>query len=253
MANTKTSTKNAAASTKATKKVVEQAPSASSTVEPASVPAPAPSKAEKPAKKASKKAVAPVVVESAPVVEDVKVVVAAAVPEPVAAAPTPAPVTEEEAATAPVNQPVDTIATRFVTLIEKLNTLATETRELTSLVRGLQKDHAKFVRDNQRNVAKRQNKTKRVASGFAKPTLLSDEMYAFLEIPKGDVVARNDVTRKLNQYVVTNNLRDDKDKRRILPDAKLKKLLNMGEGEQLTYFNIQKYIKHHFVKPVTAA
>jgi chromatin remodeling complex protein RSC6 len=249
----KTSVKTATpapSTTKASKKVVDQAAVGLSAA-PVKSEKKAVEKAEKPKKSVKKAATAPVVeapaaaeASSAATATEPVVTEVAASTEPAAAA------ADEEAKTQP-SVAGDNISSRFNTLLEKLTAMATETRELTTLVRNLQKEHAKFVRDNHRNIAKRQNKPKRVASGFAKPTLLSDEMYEFLSIPKGDVVVRNDVTRKLNQYVVSNNLRDEKDKRRIMPDAPLKKLLNIGDGEQLTYFNIQKYIKHHFLKPET--
>jgi hypothetical protein len=148
----------------------------------------------------------------------------------------------------------DVFAGRFASLLEKLASLGNSIREVTTEVRSLQKDHARFVRENSKRAAKRQRTTgKRTASGFAKPTLLSAEMYEFLDMEKDSMVVRNDVTRKLNEYVVKNELRDASDKRKILPDAKLRTLLNVPEGDTLTYFNIQKYIKHHFVKPVATA
>jgi len=146
----------------------------------------------------------------------------------------------------------DVFGPRFAALLDRLSSFSNEFREVTTLVRSLQKDHARFLRENTKRNAKRQRTAKRTASGFAKPTLLSDEMYSFLSIEKGTLVVRNDVTRKLNEYVVSNNLRDEADKRRIIPNATLRTLLNVPEGDSLTYFNIQKYIKHHFIKPVVA-
>ena len=156
-----------------------------------------------------------------------------------------------EAASAAV--PDDTFAPRFAALLERLQGLTNDVREVTTSIRVLQKEHTRFVRENSKKNTKRLNRVKRTASGFAKPTLLSDEMYDFLAIEKNTLVVRNDVTRKLNEYVLSNNLRDSKDKRNIIPDAKMRKLLNFTDGDSLTYFNIQKYIKHHFVKPVATA
>jgi chromatin remodeling complex protein RSC6 len=149
--------------------------------------------------------------------------------------------------------PEDTFSPRFAALLERLQGLTNDVREVTTSIRVLQKEHTRFVRENSKKNTKRLNRVKRTASGFAKPTLLSDEMYDFLAIEKNTLVVRNDVTRKLNEYVLSNNLRDSKDKRNIIPDAKMRKLLNFTDGDSLTYFNIQKYIKHHFVKPVATA
>jgi chromatin remodeling complex protein RSC6 len=148
----------------------------------------------------------------------------------------------------------DAFATQFSSLLEKIQSLSNELRGLATTVKNLQKDHSKFVRENSRKNAKRQTKkVNRAPSGFAHPTLLSKEMYAFLGKKDGELVVRNDVIRQLNAYVVDNNLREPTDKRRIVPDAKLKSLVNVPDGETLTYFNIQKYIKHHFIKPTTAS
>ena len=57
----------------------------------------------------------------------------------------------------------------------------------------------------------------------------------------------------INKYIVDNNLRKEEDKRQIIPDKKLSKLLNLDGSEQLSYFNLQKYIKHHFVKSEAVA
>jgi len=147
----------------------------------------------------------------------------------------------------------DSFAARFSSLLDRVQALGNEVRDITSMFRQLQKEHGRFVRDNTKAKTKRQNRVKRTASGFAKPTLLSDEMYDFLGLSKGTLVGRNDVTRKLNEYVLANNLRDVKDRRILTPDSKMRTLLNIKEGDSLSYFNIQKYIKHHFVKPVVVA
>ena len=43
-----------------------------------------------------------------------------------------------------------------------------------------------------------------------------------------------------------NNLQNLDDKRIILPDKPLQKLLRIKKTDQLTYFNLQKYMKVHF-------
>ncbi len=78
-------------------------------------------------------------------------------------------------------------------------------------------------------------------------------MTSFLGLKKDVEVARNEVTKMINKYIVDNNLRKEEDKRQIIPDKKLSKLLNLDGSEQLSYFNLQKYIKHHFVKSEAVA
>ena len=59
-------------------------------------------------------------------------------------------------------------------------------------------------------------------------------------------MARTDVTKELQQYILKHNLQDPKNGRHILADKKLQKLLRMKKEDQLTYFNLQKYMKPHF-------
>jgi chromatin remodeling complex protein RSC6 len=69
-----------------------------------------------------------------------------------------------------------------------------------------------------------------------------------LGVPKGSAMARTLVTKHINEYIKKNNLQDPTDKRIISPDAKLKSILSIGDGDKLTYFNLQTYIKQHFKK-----
>jgi upstream activation factor subunit UAF30 len=73
-------------------------------------------------------------------------------------------------------------------------------------------------------------------------------MYEFLSLEKGTLVARNVVTKMLNEYIKSNNLRLESDKRKILPDEKLKKIFNCSDNADVTYFNLQTHIKDHFIK-----
>ena len=60
-------------------------------------------------------------------------------------------------------------------------------------------------------------------------------------------VARTEVTKYLINYIKENNLQNETDRRKIECDEKLKNLLKVPLGEELTYFNIQKYMNRHFV------
>jgi chromatin remodeling complex protein RSC6 len=88
----------------------------------------------------------------------------------------------------------------------------------------------------------------RVPSGFVRPTKISDELAMFLGKPVGTEMARTDVSRLINGYIRVNNLQDPQNGRNINPDTKLRALLRLGENDELTYFNLQKYMKHHFIR-----
>jgi len=123
----------------------------------------------------------------------------------------------------------------------------------------LQKDVQRYMRESSRK-QKRKRKTaapadgvKRAPSGFAKPALISDELCNFLGKPSGTEMARTEVTQHITSYIKEHNLQNAQNKREIAPDAKLKTLLNINEGEVLTFFNLQKYMKVHFPKTGAAA
>lgn len=157
-------------------------------------------------------------------------------------------------ASTPVEQKVDPVAVPevvvpsvpevedpYVSILKKLATWQTEIKELVALVKVLQKTKGT------RKARKDSSNTKRTPSGFAKPTLLSDDLCDFLALPRGSALARTEVTRVINKYVKDNKLQDPNDKRTILLDAKLGKLITLKSGEKLTYFNLQTFIKHHFL------
>ena len=167
--------------------------------------------------------------------------------EAVAAAPAPA-VTETPAVAAG-----PTLNDEFSQVLTQLSALRTQMNQLNSNVRALQKRCDRELRAAQKAGKKKQRKVgNRAPSGFVKPTKISLELATFLGKPKGTEMARTQVTREINQYIRANNLQDPDNGRRILPDAKLRKLLNVGKTDVLTYFNLQRYMSPHFAKSVKA-
>lgn len=138
---------------------------------------------------------------------------------------------------------------KFQAVLEKLQSFVNDAKELITTVKTLQKEHAKLQKASSKKTRKvAADGAKRSPSGFAKPTKLSDELCDFLGVERGSSMARTIVTKHINEYIKTNNLQDQKDKRNINPDAKLKAILAIKESDKLTYFNLQTYIKQHFKK-----
>jgi chromatin remodeling complex protein RSC6 len=194
-----------------------------------------PSVEKKVAKKAaSKKAV------------DTPVVVAPVVLEEVVAAPV-------EATTAPAES---TLVEQSTDFFAKLQQLSSVISSLKAEYRSLEKKWVKELKNSAKNSnKKRKRAANRAPSGFVKPTQISDELATFLEKPTGIEMARTEVTRDINSYIRTNNLQDKTNGRKINPDARLANLLKINSGEELTYFNLQKYMSRHFsktAKPVVA-
>jgi chromatin remodeling complex protein RSC6 len=83
-------------------------------------------------------------------------------------------------------------------------------------------------------------------NGFSKPGQVSDKLRKFMGLDSEQLVARVEVTKFITKYCQENGLQNEKDKRILLPDSALQDLLNVGTDVELTYFNLQKYLKFHF-------
>lgn len=141
----------------------------------------------------------------------------------------------------------DTVGTQLSGLLDTVSLVMTQLKTVQGDIKTLQKNYTKLLKDHDKtkNKSKRAN---RKPSGFAKPSALTSEMTSFLGLDKDVEMPRNEVTKLINKYIVDNDLRDQSDKRKILPNKKLGKLLGWDGKEQVSYFNLQRYIKQHFVK-----
>jgi len=168
-------------------------------------------------------------------------------PAPVVVHDEPAPVKE----LAPVNSSVlETSNTdnMFQGILNDLQTQKTAITQLINTVKKLQKDYQREVKAFKKKKQKGTGK-KREPSGFAKPAKISKELCSFLGKSEGTEMARTEVTRYLTEYIKQHNLQFAEDKRKIIPDDKLKKLLFKNQKEaEVTYFNLQKWMKPHFEK-----
>ena len=121
---------------------------------------------------------------------------------------------------------------------------------LKSNIKNIAK-YSSRVSKNADKSTKRKKNAKTRPSGFEKPTPISDELAVFFGKELGSLMARTEVSKQIHEYVMTQNLQNEKNRRIIHPDPKLKQLLNVNNDE-LTYFNLQKYLKFHFKKDVAA-
>ena len=120
-------------------------------------------------------------------------------------------------------------------------------------VRTLQKRSERELKNALKASKKRQRKAgNRAPSGFVKPTKISKELASFLGKPHGTEMARTEVTREINAYIRQHKLQDPKNGRVIRADTKLRKLLKLNKEDELTYFNLQRYMSPHFAKSAAA-
>ena len=179
-------------------------------------------------------------------VKKAKAVKADAAPAPVAVAPVVAAAPESSTEDA-VETP---LAEKSLEFIAKLQQIGGLIASLKTEYRTLEKAWSKELRTSQKTNKKKKRSGNRAPSGFVKPTKISSELASFLEKPEGTEMARTTVTREINAYIRTNLLQDKSNGRKINPDAKLAALLKLGKTDELTYFNLQKFMSPHFAKNV---
>lgn len=152
-------------------------------------------------------------------------------------------------ATATVSTPLSEITEVFSAFSGRLNQLSSHITSLKNEFRGLEKRALRDLKAAHKITAKKQRKnTNRQPSGFVKPTKISIELATFLGKEPGIEMARTEVTREINKYIRANNLQDSENGRKINPDQSLRTLLKIPTEEQLTYFNLQRYMSPHFAK-----
>jgi chromatin remodeling complex protein RSC6 len=130
---------------------------------------------------------------------------------------------------------------------KQINDLSVELASLKLNFKNAQKEVVKAIKVAHKLLSKgKKSGVKRSPQGFTKPTLISDELAAFLNKEPGTEIARIAASNEVHHYIKANKLNHG---REIHPDATLAKILNYVEGESpvLTYLNIQRFLKHHFI------
>jgi chromatin remodeling complex protein RSC6 len=186
------------------------------------------------AEKVSKKAAAP----------------AQAAPAPVAAAPVASSV--PAAAEAVESKSVDQEISELIAVFQK--TRDESVKAIKSLQR-LQKSVSKAVKE----ASKRRRRVKAADENgvpkekrptiFTTPVTLKDELCSFLGKSKGSQMTPADVTRAFSAYVDSHKLKDAEKGHTIHPDAAMRKVLGVKDGESVTYRNIQSYLYKLYVLP----
>jgi len=165
-----------------------------------------------------------------------------------------APVAVAELSTTDVVVPSETdgnILEQSTELLAKLQQVGNLISAIKVEYRALEKKWQRELKTAQKQSSKRKRKSgNRQPSGFVKPTRISEELAKFLDKPISCEMARTEVTREINKYIRNNNLQDKENGRKINPDTKLSSLLKLKKTDELTYFNLQRYMSPHFAKAV---
>jgi len=211
------------------------------------------------AKKVTKKSDAPAVeavvaAVAAPVAEKKKATsktaaAPVAVAAPVAAAPVASVVVAEVVAeTKTVDQEISAL----------ISTFQSQRDQAVSAIKTLQKLQKRVAKEVKEAGRRRRRAKKEDENGtpkekrptiFTTPVTLKDELCSFLGKAKGSQMTPADVTRAFSAYVDSNKLKDAEKGHTIHPDAAMRKVLGVKEGENLTYRNIQSYLYKLYVLP----
>jgi len=156
---------------------------------------------------------------------------------------------------------------KYKDLMVKIDEMAKQLKGLANFVKELRKENLQLVKElakqEKKKAKKAEDRAKKGPSGFARPTAITAELAKFLGIPSDEMIARTDVTKKITSYVKEHNLQQADNKRVILLKGKYGKALAKvlspivdpvtGDAVDLTFFNLQRYLKHHFPKTDASA
>ena len=233
-------------------------------------------------KVAQKKVVKSVAAVAAPVAAPVAVAPVAVAPvavAPVAAAPAKKAATKKAdaapvavAAAAPVASKSDaastvastvaateaTTETAVVSPHDTLETLANDmikmAKSLLETARQAKKEHAKVVKKAEQGGKKRRAKSDGESthsnSVFLQPSKISPALASFCGVSADTMLSRTESTRKIAAYIKEHDLQNPENRREIRADATLTALFALTSEDKLNYFNLQRYIKPHFIKEV---
>lgn len=135
----------------------------------------------------------------------------------------------------------------FDEIIEELTVFKTYITSMQNRVKELEKNVKKQVKILKKSINKNKSKVPRKPSGFAKPSQVTKELCEFMNKNEGSELARTEVTRALVSYIKEHNLQNKENSKIIEADEKLKNLLDLDDNDELTYFNLQKYMNKHFI------
>ena len=142
------------------------------------------------------------------------------------------------------------IICQFNSITESLNLFKNHIGNVQQQIKLLEKNVKKQIKQLKKETKKNKNKGNRKPSGFARPSKVTKELCEFMNKKEGTEIARTEVTRALVKYIKNNKLENTSNSQLISPDNKLKYLLGIDDNQELTYFNIQKYMNKHFIKSI---
>jgi hypothetical protein len=150
----------------------------------------------------------------------------------------------------------DTLKALGSDVTSRIRAAVHEALEATKAIKREARESKKRRRKNPADMTAEEKvawEARRANNAFLKLRPISDELASFMGLPPKSQRSQTDVTKFISTYVKAHNCFDPNFKRRILPDAKLAKILRAKDGQEVTYLNLQSFLKVHFIKPVVVA
>lgn len=131
----------------------------------------------------------------------------------------------------------------FENKISKISVLLRENykqqKKLMEELHQLRTLHKKEIKKSSKSLS-RSNTGKN--AGFNKPLPVPSNLKKLLDI-KEDVMSRSQVTRLMYEYFRKNNMYNTNTKKEIIPNDKIKKIFGMQKGDEITFYNLQTWLK----------
>lgn len=140
---------------------------------------------------------------------------------------------------------------RYENILNRLKVTQSLLREINSDMLLLNREYQRTSRPiNKKKTFKKPGDNSR--SGITQEVNVSQDLEKFLGLNPGSKISRTSVTRAVTSYIKEHNLQNPSNRRQIILDQTLSQLLNPPENEQVTYFNLQKFLKGHYFPTVAA-
>lgn len=133
----------------------------------------------------------------------------------------------------------------YQTIDNQINMLKDMKKDMKKDIRNLERVAQRALIREQRSERRRGN----VQNGFLRPLRVSQEMLNFTGWEPSKLYSRVDVTRFICNYIKSRGLQNVYDRRQIVPDESLTRLLQYDQSNgPLTFCSIQRYLQRHFIK-----
>lgn len=138
---------------------------------------------------------------------------------------------------------IETFATLYETMANNVAEVCNLARELKKELRVLERLHRRELKESRKWKRSTNTTGKKTLSGFTKPAPVPAAICKLLDLDEDIELPRTTVTKLIYGYIGEHELYNPTDKRKMNPDKALKKLFGLKKGDELSFYNIQTYIK----------